>query len=162
MKKGLFALLTVLSACNSSESNGPTFGNNSGARVVQDNLEFRAETLIMESFPVQLRTIVRVTNATNAPADLTFPDGCKVLMRVYRDESRRSLAYDMTQVFGCTMAIEEFRIAPGTVREFDAPTISAAAILGDSLPNGTYYISAVLRPNGKLFELDAGSAQLAK
>ena len=162
MKKALFTFLTVLSACsNSSEPNGPGLGNR-GARLVQDNLEFQAETLIMESFPVQLRTVVHVTNATTAPADLTFPDGCKVLMRVYRDAARRSLAYDMTRVMGCTMAIEEFRIAPAAVREFDAPTISAATILGDSLPNGTYYISAVLRPNGKRIELDAGSAQLAK
>jgi hypothetical protein len=94
--------------------------------------------------------------------DLTFPDGCKVLTRVYRDEARRSLAYDMTQVMGCTMAIEEYRMAPAAVREFNAPTISAATILGDSLPNGTYYISAVLRPNGKRIELEAGSAPLAK
>jgi hypothetical protein len=83
-------------------------------------------------------------------------------MRVYRDASRQSLAYDMTRVMGCTMAIEHFRIGGAAVREFDAPTISAATILGDSLPNGTYYISAVLRPNGKRIDLDAGSAQLAR
>lgn len=162
MKKALFALLIAFAACrNSSEPSGPGFGN-SGARIVQDDLEFQAETLIMESFPVQLRTVVRVRNAASVPQDLTFPDGCKVLMRVYRDQARQSLAYDLTRVMGCTLAIEQYRIAATQVREFSAPTISAATILGDSLPNGTYYISAVLRPNGKRLELDAGSAQLAK
>jgi hypothetical protein len=162
MRKQLFAFLIVLVGCsNSNEPNGPGHVS-SGARIVQDNLEFRAETLIMESFPVQLRTIVRATNPTNARLPLTFPDGCTVMVRVYRDPARTSLAYDMSRVMGCTQAIQEFNINGNAAKEFMAPTISAATILGDSLPNGTYYLSAVVRPNGKRIELEAGSAPLAK
>jgi hypothetical protein len=162
MKMALILLLVVVASCGTSgEPNEPAAGN-SRSRVVDNNVEFSAETLIMESFPVQLRTIVRVTNRRSAAVDLTFPDGCTVLVRVYRDEARTSLAYDMSRVMGCTQAIQEFRVVRGEVKEFNAPTISAATILGDSLPNGTYYSSAVLRPNGKRIEVEAGSAPLAK
>jgi hypothetical protein len=68
----------------------------------------------------------------------------------------------MSRVMGCAQAIQEFNIDGNETKEFDAPTISAATILGDSLPNGTYYLSALLRPNGKRIELEAGSAPLAK
>lgn len=158
----MFVLLIVLGGCsNSDEPNGPARGS-SGARIVHDNLEFRAETLIMESFPVQLRTIVRASNPTSAAVPLTFSDGCTVMLRVYRDAARTSLAYDMSRVMGCTQAIQEFNVPGGGMTEHNAPTISAATILGDSLPNGTYYLSAVVRPNGKRIELEAGSAPLAK
>ena len=161
MKKALFALLIFAGCSTSEEPNGPPRGN-SGARIVQDNLSFRAETLIMESFPVQLRTVVNVSNTGSAPVDLMFPDGCTVLIRVYRDEARTSLAYDMGRQMGCTLAIQQFRLTRDDVMEFNAPTISAATILGDSLPNATYYLTAVVRPNGKIVELEAGSAPLAK
>jgi len=38
--------------------------------------------------------------------------------------------------------------------------VSAATILGDSLPNGEYRITAYLRPE-QIVELDAGMAHLA-
>lgn len=162
MKKAVFAFLAVLAGCsNSADLSAPALGN-SGARIVRDDFAFQAGTLIMESFPVQLRTVVRAKNETSRPVDLVFPNGCKVLVRVYRDAARASLAYDMARVMGCTMAIEQVHVGGGETKEFNAPTISAATILGDSLPKGTYYFSAVLHANGNRIELDAGSAPLAK
>ena len=38
--------------------------------------------------------------------------------------------------------------------------MSAATILGDSLPNGNYRITVYLRP-GEIVELDVGTADLA-
>lgn len=86
--------------------------------------------------------------------------GCVVLLRVYRDADRTSLAYDMARDFGCTQALVPVTIRPGETKEFSTPSISAAKILGDSLPNGRYYFTALIRPEGRRAELRAGSAEL--
>src|SRR5690606_2756215 len=55
----------------------------------------------------------------------------------------------------CTMQLVELDLAPGESREFQAST-RADEILGDSLPVGRYYFTALLRPNGRAGEVPAG------
>ena len=159
----LCSMFVALAACSkeSPEPIDPGAGGGSQT-IVQNNIEYRAETLFMESFPVQVATNVEITNQTGAPATITFPDGCLVLLRVYRDAERTKLAYDMARDYGCTMALVPVTIGAGQSKKISAPTSSAASILGDSLPNGTYYFSALIRPNGQRLELRAGSGELAK
>ena len=156
------ALTASMVACGSSKDPSEPRPGGDFQTIVQNNVEYRAETLIMESFPVQVRANVQITNSSGSAVTITFPDGCLVLLRVYRDAERTSLAYDMERDFGCTQALVPVTIGAGESKTISAPTISAAKILGDSLPNGTYYFTALTRPEGQRVELRAGSAALAK
>ncbi len=114
--------------------------------------------VIAESFPVQLGITVELENESTTPQSVTFPNGCVVLMRAY--DSGTEPAWDLGQAVGCTLALVEVDLVPGEREEFDTGLVSAATILGDSLSNGEYRITAYLRP-GQIVELDAGMADLA-
>lgn len=157
-----FALVAVTAACSNASTDPGDPGPGGSQTLVQNNIEYRAETLFMESFPVQVAAKVEITNLTNAPVSIMFPDGCLVVLHVYRDADRTRLAYDSARDFGCTQALVPVILRAGDSRQFSAPSISAAKILGDSLPNGTYYFSVLVRPNGQRLELRAGSGELAE
>ncbi len=114
--------------------------------------------VIAESFPVQLGITVELENESTTPQSVTFPNGCVGLMRAY--DSGTEPAWDMGQEVGCTLALVQVDLVPGEREEFDTGLVSAATILGDSLSNGEYRITAYLRP-GQIVELDAGVADLA-
>ena len=113
---------------------------------------------IAESFPVQISVTVQMTNTSATPESVTFPDGCVVLMRAYGDGTEP--AWDMSGAVGCTQALVQVDLTPGGSEEFQTGLVSAATILGDSLPNGNYRITAYLRP-GQIVELDVGTVDLA-
>jgi hypothetical protein len=160
MKAGVRAVLTaaLLTACTSSGD--PQEPGESVFLVRAGDVEYSAETLVMESFPVQLRTTVTATNRGGRSVDITFPDGCVVLLRAYADEARTTLAWDQADHVYCTMALVEWHLAPGASRQATVRT-DAAAILGDTLPDGEYWLAAVLRPDGRTVEVPAGSVNLA-
>ena len=114
--------------------------------------------VIAESFPVQLGITVELENESTTPQAGTFPDGGVVLMRAY--DSGTEPVWDMGQTVGCTLALVEVDLVPGESEEFNTGLVSAATILGDSLPAGEYRITADLRP-GQIVELEAGMADLA-
>ena len=155
-------VVAMAAACSNTSRDPSDPGPGGSQTLVQNNIEYRAESLFLESFPVQVVANVEITNLTGAPVTITFPDGCLVALRVYRDADRTRLAYDSSRDFGCTQALVPVTIGAGESRELSTPPISAARILGDSLPNGTYYFSALVRPNGQQLQLRAGSGNLAK
>lgn len=152
------AVLFVVAGCTSSSS--PQEPGEGVGLVRAEDVVFSAETAVMESFPVQLRTTVTATNTGVRSVDLTFPDGCVVLLRAYRDEARTQRAWDQAQHVACTMAMVEWTLAAGASRETSVHT-DAAIILGNNLPNGTYWLTAVLRPYGSAIEVPAGMVDLA-
>ena len=113
---------------------------------------------IAESFPVQLGITVELANESATQKSVTFPDGCVVLMRAY--DGGTEPAWDMGNTVACTLALVEVDLARGESQEFHVGLVSAATILGDSLPDGEYRITAYLRP-GQIVELEAGMADLA-
>ena len=113
---------------------------------------------IAESFPVQLHITVEIENESTASQSVTFPDGCVVLVRVY--DGGTEPVWDEGRTAACTQALVQVSLAPGESAEFHTGMVSAATILGDSLPNGEYRIAAYLRP-GKIVEREAGVADLA-
>ena len=157
----LLALATLAATCNGEpaapepDPGGPPA---TGAPVVRDGVEYRADVLVMESFPVQLAGRVTITNATGARVDLTFPDGCVALLRAYRGGER---VWDQSSGIACTMALVQVALAPGESRTVQAPNVSAYEILGDELPDGDYEIRAYLRPDGGEVEISAGTVSLA-
>ena len=156
-KRHLILLLVgALTACaNGVTSVGPT-----SASVVQGEVEYTAETLILESFPVQLHTIVRMRNRSSSKLELQLGSGCPVLLRVYRDEARTALAWDQGRALACTKEIQIVSLAPGDSAERITRT-NARASLGDSLPDGRYFFSAYVQVVGAPITIAAGSADLS-
>jgi hypothetical protein len=150
----LCVALLGANAC-SSEASGPDTGFLRTAR----GIEYRAWTDILESFPVQLRTKVRITNATSSAIDITFPDGCIVLVRAYR-ENASAPAWDQQFNTGCTAALVPLHLEPGKSATYVSAS-GARAILGDSLPDGRYRLEAYLRPDTGPVTVGAGSADLS-
>ena len=162
MKRLATASVFVFAAACGTDPGDPSPAGGGSQTIVEGNVEYRAESLIMESFPVQIRTNVQITNLGIAATTVTFPDGCLVFLRVYRDAARTSLAWDSEREYGCTDALVPITVGSGQSKTISSPTVSAREILGDSLANGTYYFSAVIRPANRRLTLQAGSAELAK
>src|SRR5688500_16737325 len=59
-------------------------GGSLSGSVVRDGIEYQADVLVMESFPVQLSGRATVRNTSSESRTVTFPDGCVALMRAYR------------------------------------------------------------------------------
>jgi hypothetical protein len=157
----LLALATLAATCSgepAAPEPDPSGPPAAGTPVVRDGVEYRADVLVMESFPVQLAGRVTITNATGARVDLTFPDGCVVLLRAYRGGER---VWDQSGDIACTMALVQVALARGESRTVPAPNVSAYEILGDELPDGAYEIRAYLRPDGGEVEISAGTVPLA-
>ena len=157
--KYLVPLLAGLLACGGREASGPLEVHEQ--TLVDGGISYRAEAVIMESFPVQVRLNVHITNGKGNAVKLTFPDGCLVQLRLFRDAARSDEVQHAAQ-YGCTMALVPVTIEPGETQTISTPTMSAAEILGNKLPNGTYYLSAEIRPNWKTQFIPAGEAELAQ
>ncbi len=150
---GTLLVTTTFAACEVN----PTAVDLPGQLI--DGITYRVTSFVIaESFPVQLGITVELENESTTPQSVTFPDGCVVLMRAY--DSGTEPVWDMGQTVACTLALVGVDLAPGESEEFQTGLVSAAAILGDSLANGQYRITAYLRP-GQIVELEAGTADLA-
>ena len=115
---------------------------------------------VAESFPVQIGVTVEIVNESASPQSVTFPDGCVVLMRAYSGGTEP--VWEMGSVVACTQALVQVDLASHESEEFQTGLVSAATILGDSLPSGEYRIAAYLRPSlGQEIELEAGRVDLA-
>lgn len=160
----ILALLAVAGACSRAEQNAHPLSPNlqQGAPITEGDLRYLAETRIMESFPVQLATTVKIENIGSRPAAVEFASGCPVLLRAYRSPDRAAPpAWDQAREVFCTQAIQLVTINPGEAREFTTRT-DAGQILGDSLPNGRYFLTAVVNKTGWPLQLDAGVVDLAR
>ena len=151
--------LALAAGCNgnSDVSDAPT---GPSAPVTRDGVEYTADTRIMESFPVQLDTRVTMRNPSSQPTRVQLGSGCPVLLRAYRDEARTRLAWDQSVGIVCTMQIQVVDLAPGASAERNTRA-SARDILGDSLPDGRYWLSAFVQVVGGPVTVPAGSADLA-
>jgi len=158
----LTALALLLGACSGNSSPTPfdPGGNLSGA-VVRDGIEYRAEVLVMESFPVQLAGRATVRNRSDRTRTVTFADGCVTLMRAYLPDGGTPV-WDQGSEVGCTLALVPVELAPGEERVFPTPSASAYEILAGGLPDGPYRITVYLRPvGGEPVEIVAGTTDLA-
>ena len=147
---GVLLAISTFAACEWSIS---------GLDNQTDGITYRVTSFnIAESFPVQLQITVEIENESTTSQSVTFPDGCVVLVRAY--DGGTEPVWDEGRTAACTQALVQVSLAPGESAEFHTGMLSAASILGDSLPNGEYRIAAYLRP-GKIVERDAGRVDLA-
>jgi hypothetical protein len=157
-------LLLALAGAACGEGSAPSpldpGGRLSGA-VVRNGIEYRAEILVMESFPVQLSGRATLRNRADETRTVTFSDGCLVLLRAYRPQGGGPV-WDQAHEIACTQALVPVELDPGEEREFSAPTVSAYDILRADLPDGEYRMAVYLRPvDGPVVEIDAGTTDLA-
>lgn len=157
----LFSAMALGAACRlASEATGSNPRLVDGA-VIVGGVTFRAETAVLESFPVQLRVRVIASNESAAPVRFTT-GGCRVLLRAYRTPGHGGApAWSQEHGAICIMDLELVRLQPGQSREYTTRA-SARQILGDSLPNGRYRLEAAFYKDGALVPLDAGEVDLAR
>ena len=160
------ALLALFVGATCGDQSTPTppdrrAGGSLSGSVVRDGIEYRADLLVMESFPVQLSGRTTIRNTSNETRTISFPDGCVVLLRAYRTAGGGPV-WDQASGIACTMAIVPIELAAGEEREIPTPTVSAYEILGTELPDGDYRIVVYLRPieSGEV-EIEAGTTDLA-
>jgi len=144
---------TSVAACQGSPS-GLELGNESLAGITHHVTDL----VVAESFPVQIGVTVEIENELRTSNSIVFPDGCVVLMRAYADGP--DPVWDMAGTMACTQALVQLGLTPKASESFESGLVSAATILGDSLPNGECRITAYLRP-GQVVELNAGTVDLA-
>lgn len=153
-------ILAASLACSHGPSDPATRGpgGSPAGAVVVDGVEYSATVEIMESFPVQLAATVTITNRTDEPKTVTFPDGCVALLRAYQGDT---LVWDQAEDVGCTEALVPIELGPGESEQVRSPTSSAADVLDDEWPDGEYAMAVYLRPDGEEVEVDGGTADLA-
>jgi hypothetical protein len=151
---GLATVALVGSGCP-----GGTPGNDGTAEL--DGFEYRVETHVAEAMPPVVYGSLFVENTGDQAAEVTFPDACVLLLRAYRTPERTDQpAWDQQRETMCAQMLVQQRLEPGQTFEHQTQ-VSAAEILGDSLPPGRYYLTALVRPEGQAVELLAGEADLS-
>lgn len=122
-------------------------------------LALEADVVVMESFPVQLRGSLRLSNPTDAPVSFDV-GGCPVFLRVYGADDMP--VWDQGDGAICTMILRTVTLEPGESESFETGTVSAANILGEDRPDGTYRVAVyVALASGGQPEADAGRVPLA-
>jgi hypothetical protein len=93
-----------------------------------------------------------LTNPTDAPIALRFPDTCVVLLRLYRlvDEQRVVDAHSKR----CQTLPVDVTLGPGESRTFET-NVTFFFVLGVEIPEGRYRATLYLRPDG-LDEIEIG------
>src|SRR5687768_8229244 len=85
------ALLALFVGATCGDESTPTPpdrrpGGSLSGSVVRDGIEYRADVLVMESFPVQLSGRATLKNTSSETRTVSFPDGCVALLRAYASE----------------------------------------------------------------------------
>lgn len=151
------ALSLVAAACGSEgEIVDPTNGGNAS---VLGGIALAAS--MVDVTPWYVSAQVTLTNTTDAPMQRTYPAGCPVLLRLYR-EPDQALVYDEgRRPCGVTTPIPFGIDALGTAT-LSSGTRYNPSVRGDSIPAGTYRAAVLLRITGyNPIEIDAGTYRLA-
>ena len=154
------SILTLVAAC-AKEPREPASTDEpapSTAAAGVEALALEADVVVMESFPVQLRGTLRVTNPTDALVSFDV-GGCPVFLRVYGADG--APVWDQGDGAVCTMILRTVRLEPRGAETFETGTSSAADILGEEGPDGTYRVGVYLAlVSGGQPEAEAGEVPL--
>ncbi|HEU4463927.1 MAG TPA: hypothetical protein VFS53_02670 [Gemmatimonadota bacterium] len=155
------SILALAAACAEEPRDPATTGEPapSGGAAGAESLALEADVAVMESFPVQLRGTLRVSNPTGDPVSFDV-GGCPVFLRVYGADG--APIWDQGDGAICTMILRTVRLEPGGSESFETGTASAADILGEDGTDGTYRVAVYLAlVSGGQPEADAGEVPLA-
>ena len=123
--------------------------------------EVTADLAIMESFPVQLAGSMTFHNETDETLTL-LTDECWPLLRAYRPGEDEPV-WDQGEEGACNLFTQrEDEVDPGRAVRFESPVVSAADILDEELPDGTYEMTIYFRAmGGEEIEIELGGVDLA-
>lgn len=131
-------------------------------------LEYRVSTMLVGSI-VEARVSLR--NPATDTIRMAIP-GCSRWLRAYETPARADQpAWDekgrlgwneeIGAVIACTAQEENLVLGPGQSRSHEI-RYSVDAILGDSLPEGRYYMSVLIESHGQPVAIPAGSVELMR
>jgi hypothetical protein len=123
--------------------------------------EIAVDVAVMESFPVQLAGSMTFTNPGSDDRTLQT-DVCWPLLRAYRP-GEETPVWDQLEEGACAMLQPRTDVVqPNASIRFETPVASAADILDDELPDGTYRITVYFQVMGEgEIEREAGEVELA-
>jgi hypothetical protein len=123
--------------------------------------EIAVDVAVMESFPVQLAGSMTFTNPGSEERTLQT-DVCWPLLRAYRP-GEDTPVWDQLEEGSCAMLQPRTDVVqPDASIRFQTPVASAADILDDELPDGTYRIAVYFQVMGEgEIEREAGEVELA-
>jgi hypothetical protein len=112
------------------------------------------------ALPPNLLLIMTVQNGATVPIERTYPAGCPVRLRIYR-QLDSALLYDETKV-ACTVDTPvTFLVQPGESRAIGSGFRQMTQIMGDSIPCGHYRLVGVPQTERTtVIEIEAGEAFL--
>jgi hypothetical protein len=105
-------VLVALVACAPADRRGQN-ADPETMTVQHDDISYRAESQILERDPATVRTTATVVNTSGDHREITFPDGCTVLIVAYGDEGRQTPAWEQERIAVCTLALQIVQLGPG-------------------------------------------------
>ncbi len=132
----------------------------------EDAVTYRAETEVADRDPTTIRTVVTATLTGAGGSRLRFSYACPVVLYLYRSRARRDAAPRSGQPEwksreACGPELQEMWLNRGESRTFEIRA-NARDILGDSLPPGRYYFTAVVQEERTRIFLSSGEAELRR
>ncbi len=131
-----------------------------------DGLLYRVDTWTAATSPTAVGSILSVVNQTDVFMAASIADRCPFSLYGYREKARRDAAFvageaDWGPKGRCLLKMVFLRLGAGESRQLSI-TVPGAEILGDSLPEGRYYLAAVVRLGNASIWLAAGDIQLQR
>ena len=150
MKRFPFVLVLALVACDEDTTAPPRSGF--------DALEWTGHTL---EGSAQVQGVLTIGNSSDEDVVLGFPSSCRAHLAVHVDAGRTaSPVWSSERLSVClTVPGSETIPANGEV-ELSTLIASEAMILGDSLPDDTYFMTIILDSNEGRVQVPAGSVHL--
>lgn len=119
--------------------------------------------------PLGIEATLTVTNNNDERVGILIARDCPFSIFVYREEARRDAAYvagepDWASSEGCVLEMTAVRFAPGESRQFTV-TLPVSEVLGDSLADGRYYLTASVHLRDESYQsllLAAGDVELRR
>ncbi len=131
-----------------------------------EGLLYRVDVRTSTTSPVAVGSTLSVVNQTDALMAASIADRCPFSLYAYREKARRDGAFvagepDWRRKETCQLEMAFLRLGPGESRQFST-TVPGAEILGDSLPEGRYYLAAVVWLRNTSIWLAASDVQLQR
>ena len=149
MKRLAFALVLAFAACD-DDATAPRSGF--------DALEWTGETI---EGSAQVQGILTIQNSSGEDVVLSFPSGCRAHLAAHVDAGRTAApAWSSERIVVCAFVPGSETIPASGELELATPIANEAMILGDSLPDETYFMTIILDSNEGRVQVPAGSVHL--